>query len=86
MKTKDVIRIGRKRTCADSIGRVKDALAGRPAFARHFDDEDRVLRREGDEQDQSDLHVNVVRHAERKQHADGAQQGQRHGQDDGGRA
>ena len=59
MKVNEVIMMGRKRTLEPYHG-VEDALPAGAAFARHLDDQNRVLRRQSDQQDQADLHINIV--------------------------
>ena len=64
MKAKDVIRIGRKRARAASTADSTIGLPGGAHFARHLDDQDRVLGRQRDQQDQADLDVEIVVDAE----------------------
>ena len=67
--------------------RFLDRMPAVPAQgARELDDQDRVLGRERDQQDQADLGVEVVGHAQRQQRRGRAQQRQRHRHDDGQRA
>ena len=86
MKANDVIRIGRKRERAASTAAVENVVALFDAqLARKLDDQDRILARERDEQDEADLGVEVVADAERQQRRRGAEQRQRHRDDDGQR-
>ena len=60
MKANEVIRIGRKRARAASTADFDDRLAVGAQLARHLDDQDGVLGRQRDQQDQADLDIEVV--------------------------
>ena len=87
MKANEVIRIGRNRARAASTAASTIALAVANAMlARDLDDQDGVLRRQRDQQDQADLGVEIVVDAQaRSAPATGPTQRQRHREDDGER-
>ena len=82
MNANDVIRIGRRRMRADSIAA---STIDRPALAQllgELDDQDRVLRREADQQHQPDLAEHVVVEAAQQLRGQRAEHRQRHAEQD----
>ena len=80
-KENEVIRIGRKRRREASVGGFEDAESLCALLARELDDQDGVLARERDEQNDADLHVDVVRVAARGDGDDRSEQAERNGED-----
>ena len=82
MNANDVIRIGPEARTRRLDRGSEDGFAAGPELARHLDDQDRVLRRQRDQQNEPDLHVEIVGDAEPEEDGHRPGERQRHGEKD----
>ncbi len=62
MNANEVIKIGRNRSREASIDASMIELPVRPELAGELHDQDRVLARQGDDQDDADLSIDIIVH------------------------